>query len=217
VNRASFTRSSPRVSPDRSQPLVADLHMTTANALTTLRIILIVPFIYFLGEGRYGLAFAVFFAASVTDFFDGYVARRFNQQTSLGRILDPLADKVLVTAAYIVMAIPHANLPSIPIWLAVAVIGRDLLILLGALVVLLLTKQREFQPSFISKANTMAELGFIQYFLIVYAFDLLAPLRILKPFCYVIVLVTVLLSGVDYVGKGIGMLRAGSTGEKVGV
>src|SRR5580704_3602337 len=98
--------------------------LTIANALTTLRILLVAPFVSLIHRGDYGLALAVFFAASVTDFADGYVARKFNQQSTLGRVLDPLADKILIAAAFVVMAISHATLPSIPIWLAAAVIGR---------------------------------------------------------------------------------------------
>ena len=184
--------------------------MNLANALTIFRIILIAPFLYFLGKGSYGVAFAIFFAASVTDFFDGYVARNFNQQTALGRILDPLADKVLVTAAYVVIAIPHAGLPKIPIWLAALVVGRDFMILAGAMAVYVGKRYTEFQPTFISKANTMAELGLIQFFLLVNAFNVLAPLRKLQPVCYAIVLVTVVLSGADYVWKGIGIWRSAS-------
>jgi cardiolipin synthase (CMP-forming) len=181
--------------------------LTTANALTALRIILIAPFVYFIHEGRYSFALGLFFSASVTDFFDGYAARRLGQQTALGRFLDPLADKLLVAAAYIVMAIPHASLPSIPIWLAAVVIGRDLLILLGSLAVFLTTKYSEFKPTFISKTNTTVELGFVVYWLAINAFEWLEPLQRMKPICYGIVIATVLLSGGDYILIGIRMFR----------
>jgi len=69
---------------------------TTANLLTSARIVLIVPFLYSIHEGRLGLALIIFFVAGITDFFDGYVARRFNQQSALGRFLDPMADHLNV-------------------------------------------------------------------------------------------------------------------------
>ncbi|HEY6332677.1 MAG TPA: CDP-alcohol phosphatidyltransferase family protein [Blastocatellia bacterium] len=181
--------------------------LNTANALTALRIILVVPFVYFVHEGRYLFAFGIFFSASTTDFFDGYAARRLGQQTALGRFLDPLADKLLVAAAYIVMAIPHANLPSIPIWLAAVVIGRDLLILLGSLVVYMTTRYTEFKPTFISKTNTTVELCFIVYWLAMNAFRWLEPLQALKPVCYGIVTATVIVSGGDYILMGIRIFR----------
>ena len=112
---------------------------TTANLLTSARIVLIIPFLYLIHEGRPGLALMVFFAAGITDFFDGYVARHFNQQSALGRFLDPMADKLLTTASFVVLALAHESFPSIPVWLAAAVVGRDVLILLGSLVVYLAT------------------------------------------------------------------------------
>jgi cardiolipin synthase len=100
------------------------------------------PFLYLIGEGRFGLALGVFFFASLTDFADGYIARRYQQQSSLGRFLDPLADKLLTTAAFVVLSIPHEGFPTIPVWLAAGVIGRDLIIVLGSLVVYQITSSK---------------------------------------------------------------------------
>src|SRR5688572_29962718 len=107
---------------------------TVANILTLFRIALILPFLYMIREGSFGQALLIFFVASVTDFADGYVARNYGQQTPLGRFLDPLADKLLTTVGFVVMAIPHPGFPSIPVWLAAAVVGRDLVILAGSLI-----------------------------------------------------------------------------------
>ena len=182
--------------------------LNTANVLTSLRIVLILPFLVLIDSGRYGAALGIFFLASLTDFADGYVARKFAQQTQLGRFLDPLADKVLITCAYIAMAIPHQDLPSIPIWLAAAVIGRDALILAGSLVVYVATRFKDFKPSLISKVNTFVELGLIVYFLSVHATESLAVLRVLQPLCYGIVLSAVIVSGLDYVIRGVLILRS---------
>src|SRR5690349_15666864 len=134
---------------------------TVANLLTVVRILLMVPFLYLIAQGRYGTALAIFFLASLTDFADGYVARRFKQHSRLGRFLDPLADKLLTTAAFVVMAIPRSDFGSIPIWLALLVVGRDLVIVLGALVVYRLTGFKDFKPTLLGKFNTFVELGLI--------------------------------------------------------
>src|SRR3954466_14986914 len=90
---------------------------TLANGLTLLRIALLAPFLYWVKEGRFGLAVIIFFTAGLTDFFDGYVARRFNQQSAFCRFSDPAADKLLTPASYIVMALPRAGFEPIPLWL----------------------------------------------------------------------------------------------------
>jgi cardiolipin synthase len=181
--------------------------LNAANLLTALRIVLIIPFLLMIDSGRYGLALGTFFLASITDFFDGFIARRFKQQTRLGRLLDPLADKLLVSCAYIAMAIPLPGLPSIPVWLAGAVVGRDILILLGSLIVYLATRFKDFKPSMMSKVNTFLELGLIVYFLAVNATESLGVLRVLGPLCYVIVAISVVASSVDYAIKGVRILR----------
>lgn len=177
---------------------------TIPNILTIIRIVLTLPFLYFVSQGRLGYALLVFFGASVTDFVDGYIARRFKQQSKLGRFLDPLADKLLTTTGFVVMAIPHSGFPSIPIWLAVAVVGRDLLIVLGSLGVYLLTKFRDFKPTLLGKINTLVELGLIVWFLI---FHTTGRLIFLLPSLYVIVILSLLLSGGEYVVEGIRILK----------
>ncbi|MGA9771389.1 MAG: CDP-alcohol phosphatidyltransferase family protein [Blastocatellia bacterium] len=178
---------------------------TVANLLTFLRILLMIPFLYLIKEGGFGRALIVFFIASLTDFADGYIARRFNQQSALGRILDPLADKLLTTASFIVMALPHSGFPSIPVWLAVAVIARDVIILTGSLVVYLTTGFKEFKPTLLGKVNTFLELGLIVVFLTFHHFGIL---RFLLPLCYAIVITSVAVSGVEYVAQGIRILKA---------
>lgn len=178
---------------------------TVANALTIFRIVLTAPFLYFIKEGRFGLALLVFFVASVTDFADGYVARRFSQQTSAGQFLDPLADKLLTTIGFIVMALPHEGFPTIPVWLAVAVVLRDVVILLGSLVVYSITRFKGFKPTMLGKINTFLELGMIVVFL---GFHTGGFFIFLLPLCYAIVLTSVIVSGAQYVAEGVKILRA---------
>lgn len=175
-----------------------------ANLLTIFRILLIAPFLYFINQGRFGTALLLFFIASLTDFFDGFVARKFNQQSKLGQTLDPLADKILTTASFIVMALPHPNFPSIPVWLAVAVIGRDMVILLGSGFVYLLTKFTEFKPTTSGKVNTFLELGLIVWFL---WFHWMGRFVIILPLCYLIVLGSVIISGASYLMQGTQIIR----------
>jgi cardiolipin synthase len=178
--------------------------LTFANLLTLFRILLIAPFLYFIQQGRFGAALLVFFIASLTDFFDGYVARKFNQQSKLGQTLDPAADKILTTASFIVMALPHPNFPSLPAWLAVAVVGRDAVILCGSWVVYAVTKFKDFKPTTLGKVNTLLELGLIVWFL---WFNWMGRFTVILPLCYWLVLGSVLVSGASYLLLGFKVIR----------
>jgi cardiolipin synthase len=177
---------------------------TLANMLTLLRIALLAPFLYWVKEGRFGLAVIIFFIAGITDFFDGYVARRFNQQSAFGRFLDPAADKLLTTTSYIVMALPRAGFEPIPLWLVGAVIGRDIFILLGSLVVYLLTRYKGFKPTMLGKVNTFLEIGLIFWFIIFNHFDVM---KFLLPIMYGLVITSVIASAIEYVWTGARILR----------
>lgn len=178
--------------------------LTVATALTCLRIALTFPFLYLIGLGRFDIALIVFFFAGLTDFLDGYIARRFDMQSRLGQMLDPLADKFLIASAFVVMALPHMGFPSIPVWLAVLVIGRDILILIGAGVVFLMTRFSAFRPTWFGKANTLVELGVIGTFLLFHTTGLFI---FMLPSFYVILVVCVLISGAEYVMQGVRILR----------
>jgi cardiolipin synthase (CMP-forming) len=175
-----------------------------ANLLTVFRIFLIAPFLYLINQGQFGAALLIFFIASLTDFFDGYIARKFNQQSKLGQTLDPLADKILTTASFIVMALPRPDFPSIPVWLAVVVIGRDLIILCGSLLVYAITKFKDFKPTMSGKVNTFLELGLIVWFL---WFHWMGRFTAILELCYLIVLGSVLVSGASYFLQGLQIIK----------
>ncbi|MFL6277547.1 MAG: CDP-alcohol phosphatidyltransferase family protein [Blastocatellia bacterium] len=179
---------------------------TFANGLTLLRIALLAPFLYCIKEGRFGLAVIVFFSAGISDFFDGYVARRFNQQSALGRFLDPAADKLLTTASYIVMALPRAGFEPLPLWMTVSVIGRDVLILIGSLVIYLTLHYKSFKPTTLGKVNTFLEIGLIFWF-IIFQLEAMKPFKILLPLMYGIVITSVVASGIEYVWMGAKIFR----------
>jgi cardiolipin synthase len=107
--------------------LHAPTWLTIPNALTFLRILLTPLFGYYWWRHRFGLAIVAFAAASISDFLDGLIARLLNQRSKLGQVLDPAADKVLVTVTFIVAAATGA----VPIWLAWLVIGRDVILATG--------------------------------------------------------------------------------------
>jgi CDP-diacylglycerol---glycerol-3-phosphate 3-phosphatidyltransferase len=106
----------------------ATLVSTIPNTLSLLRIALIPLLVYFLtytGPLYGALAAGIFFIASITDFLDGYLARLHGQTTTLGKFLDPLADKLLVASALIMLVATH-RVPRVPAWMAVVIIGREL-------------------------------------------------------------------------------------------
>jgi len=140
--------------------------MTLANQLTLLRIGLVPVLVILVVYGYFGWALAVFFVAAVTDALDGLVARIRHERTHLGMILDPVADKLLVTALLIVLALPSPELTvRIPPWIAILSIGRDAAILLAVLVFHLAGSRRSFPPSFLGKATTVAHLAAILWIL----------------------------------------------------
>ena len=129
--------------------------MTVPNLITTIRIILAPIFIIYLLDDRFLAALSVFVIAGVSDGADGLIARVFNQKSRLGAFLDPLADKILLVAAFVVLAVRG----YIPSWLAVIVITRDVLIPLGVLILFLSRGHLNIQPSIISKITTCLQLG----------------------------------------------------------
>jgi cardiolipin synthase (CMP-forming) len=129
--------------------------LTTANQLTILRIVFIPVFIILLSYGRTGYALTIFILAGLTDVLDGIIARRFGQKTSLGSVLDPLADKLLMVTSIVILSLPQMDFPNVlPRWLTILLISRDALMMLVSLVVVLMVGWRLFKPSIYGKAST---------------------------------------------------------------
>lgn len=132
--------------------------LTTANQLTLLRIVFVPVFIILLVEGEMGWALSTFVAAGLTDVLDGIIARRFGQKTSIGAVLDPLADKLLMTASILILSLPQMGfLNMVPRWLMIVVIFRDVFILLVSLIVVLMVGWRVFTPTPYGKASTFLQ------------------------------------------------------------
>lgn len=124
------------------------------NILTLVRILLTPVFVILLLRDMFPAALLVFAAAGISDGLDGLIARYMNQRTTLGSYLDPAADKLLLTSAFIVMAV----LGIIPDWLMVIVITRDVVIVLGLAILTLTEKKYEVKPTLVSKCTTAIQI-----------------------------------------------------------
>ncbi len=134
---------------------VSDAVMTIANQLTLLRMLLIPAFIVLIVEGELGWALTVFAVAGVTDALDGVIARRSGQKTTLGAWLDPMADKLMLVSAFVVLTLPNLGLANrLPLWLTALIISRDVCIVITVAIVNLAIGRRTFRPSIFGKAAT---------------------------------------------------------------
>ena len=140
--------------------------MTTANKITILRILLIpffvVELIYYFETGNemHWLAAILSFAvAAILDGVDGYIARRYNQKSELGAILDPLADKLLLVSGIVLLSFDHSPyLGQVPLWLTGTVIGRDLLLVIGIAVIRLTVGKVMVRPRVFGKIATVFQM-----------------------------------------------------------
>lgn len=133
--------------------------MTVPNLLSIFRMGLVPLFIIALTEGRPGRALVLFLVAAVTDGLDGFIARFWGQHSHLGTYLDPAADKLLLVSAFVMLAIPFEGAaPLIPVWVAVLVIARDVLIVAVALILYLALGVTQFRPAAIGKISTGIQL-----------------------------------------------------------
>jgi len=133
--------------------------LTYANQLTILRMVFVPCFVILLIYDHPKAATVLFLIAAVTDGLDGLLARILKQKTVLGSFLDPMADKILLTAAFITLTIPALPLVlHIPTWLTIWTISRDVLIAVSVLIIHLLTKHTQFPPTLLGKCTTAAQL-----------------------------------------------------------
>ena len=131
------------------------MNLTAANQLTILRMLLIPAFVILLLYGYRGWALVTFFAAGITDLFDGLIARWTGQKTTLGAWLDPMADKLLLLTMFVMLTLPDIGSANrLPLWFTVLVISRDVAIVLTVAVVNLAVGPRTFRPSIFGKTAT---------------------------------------------------------------
>ena len=131
--------------------------LTLPNFITLLRMTMIPFMLLAVNAKDYRLALWIFVIAGFTDALDGWLARRMNMQSLIGAYLDPIADKLLLTVAYIALTIPQGQAVVIPLWLTILALFRDFVIMLVAGVLYMVEGIREFPPSAIGKATTLAQ------------------------------------------------------------
>jgi cardiolipin synthase len=131
---------------------------TVANQLTLLRMALAPLLVVLVLSREHGWALGIFVLAGLSDALDGLIARRGGQQTTLGAMLDPIADKVLLGSAYVVLTWAATVVCPIPVWLTVTLLSRDAIIILTVAVINLTVGRRVFPPSPLGKAATGAQI-----------------------------------------------------------
>ncbi len=139
------------------------------------------------------MALIVFLAAGLTDGLDGFIAKRFNYVSTLGAILDPLADKLLIGSAYVMLTLTG----DIPFWILTIVVFRDLVIVGGYLILVIMGDDMPMSPSYISKINTFLQIALVCVILIGNTFLFFIPY--LTELIIVGVLTTTIISGVHYI------------------
>lgn len=185
--------------------------MNLPNRLSVLRIVLVPVFVTAIAYWTPDrdvcrlVALSVFLTACATDGLDGWIARRTHQKTRLGSLIDPLADKILLTSAYLAFAwMPGLPEPArLPVWLTVAVISRDLLLVTGAAIIFMMQNRFDARTNFLGKATTVSQM------LLVIAVLSNAPAAGIQALVWAAA-VSTLLSGAVYIKEGIGRLGGGT-------
>jgi cardiolipin synthase (CMP-forming) len=163
------------------------------NIISVIRILLVVPIAIALFHQRLALAVALFALAAVSDAADGYLAKRFGWQSELGAVLDPIADKLLLATIFITLGL----LKLVPLWLMVAAVARDVIIVAGAVAYRLIIGPLTARPSLISKINTLCQALFI--LAVVARAKFLIPPDWAVTWLGGLVFATVAVSGIDYI------------------
>jgi cardiolipin synthase len=171
------------------------------NIISLFRILLIPVLVLMIIRQKTAQAFVVLLLAAFTDVLDGFIARVLKLKTKFGALLDPAADKLLITTSFILLTIPRFNSPNvIPLWLTAVVIGKDLFLVSGAFLLFKLRGQKTFPPSIPGKASTVCQ---IMVVLIILLFNLS---RISSPFLnwlYFLTLAATILSALHYFRSGL--------------
>ena len=183
--------------------------VTLANKISIVRIILIPFFITAVAYSRLDVALFVFTIAIISDAADGFIARALKQQTQLGTILDPIADKLLLTSAYICLSMV-GNIPEflrMPPYVPIIVISRDVIIIIGSIVVYVVRGDIKIEPSVLGKVTTFLQMITIVCILAKFGYS------------YIVWSATMFLtiaSGLDYVMKGSKLLSENNIFKKAG-
>lgn len=142
-------------------PALSVAELNLPNLITFARLLSVPLAIWLILGERYGAAFWVFVGAGLSDALDGYIAKRWNRRTRLGALLDPAADKALLTGVYLTLGLTG----QLPAWLVFLVILRDFLIVLGYAVIRSTAARGQLDPLYISKINTLVQIVLIGFVL----------------------------------------------------
>ena len=145
--------------------------LSIPNLITLGRILLVPVVVWAIASGAMLTAFALFVVAGVSDAVDGYLAKRFNMASELGAYLDPLADKALIVSIYVTLGIAG----SIPRWLVILVVSRDIMIIGAVMLSWLMGSPIKVKPLLVSKLNTAAQIVFACVLLGTLGFNVQAP------------------------------------------
>lgn len=177
--------------------------ITIPNLLTMFRMVLIPIFVSLLFYQKFWWALAVFVTAGITDGLDGLLARRFAMESQLGTVLDPIADKLMLVTSFVVLSMRSvfptplpAHLP-VPFWLTIAVISRDVFIIVGAAAINIMTGFRGFRPSLLGKVSTTVQIFAIAT--IIFAASYPYGTGYYLPTLYAVVFGLAVFSGAHYV------------------
>jgi cardiolipin synthase len=179
-----------------------------SNQLSLLRLVFIPFVILSILYGQYRTAFLFVLVAGISDGMDGLLARRLGQQTALGRILDPLADKLLLNSAFVALGVAQ----QLPLWLVILVLSRDAIIITITLVMILATSHKPYPPTLYSKINTVAQVATVLLTLLV----LMAPNEVLSGLRLAAIYTTAALtvvSGLQYASRAAESFRGAEENE----
>jgi cardiolipin synthase len=170
--------------------------LTLPNFITLLRIAIVPFFVIAVFAHDFRLAVWIFIILGITDVLDGWIARTFDLRSRIGALLDPLADKVLLTAAYISLAVPHGQAVVIPLWLAILTLFRDFVIMLMAFVFYMFEGIKSFPPTWAGKLTTVMHVATVSLVLLANVTPI--PELVLRV-CFYVAFAMVVLSGFTYI------------------
>jgi cardiolipin synthase len=179
--------------------------ITLPNFVTLFRMAIIPFFILAVNEHDFRLALWIFVVAGLTDALDGWLARKLGARSVIGAYLDPIADKLLLTAAYIALTIPQGQAVVIPLWLAILTLFRDFLIMLVAVILYAVEDVQRFPPSVLGKLTTTMHVATVCLVLLANIVKLPSPLL---TACFYTSFALVILSGFNYIYRASRFIEA---------
>jgi len=168
------------------------LGLNLPNLISLARLLLVPAEIWLILVGSYGLAFWILVGAGISDALDGFIAKRFDRRTRLGALLDPFADKAMLISVYITLGLIH----QLEAWLVILVVVRDVLIVGGFLLIQAFVASKHYDPLYISKLNTGAQIILIGFVLARLGLD--AAPGLLDLVLSLVVAATTIVSGLSY-------------------